>query len=97
FNAEDYADDQEASLEKLFDHFDNFVEYLQINDNIDINKLPPGAILIKRNSNPPHGKPIEGIEYSIPSSTDFHKWVQEFSKSTGMAYVRRNIEKNEGN
>ncbi|CAG8822734.1 19059_t:CDS:1, partial [Racocetra persica] len=39
----------------------------QINDIIDINKLPFGTILIKHDSNPPHSKPTEGIEYSIPS------------------------------
>ncbi|CAG8690665.1 1418_t:CDS:2, partial [Dentiscutata heterogama] len=46
FNAGDYADDQEACLEEIFNHFDQFVECLQTNQNIniDINKLPIGAI-----------------------------------------------------
>ncbi|CAG8788660.1 27972_t:CDS:2, partial [Racocetra persica] len=97
FNAEDYADDQEAPLEELFDHLDHFINYLQY-DNINIDQfLPAGATLIKHDKNPPRSKSIEGIEYSIPPDTDFHKWVQEFGKSTGAPYVKRQIFHNEGN
>ncbi|CAG8538093.1 33507_t:CDS:2, partial [Racocetra persica] len=76
FNAEDYANDQEAPLEELFDHLDHFINYFQY-DNINIDQfLPAGATLIKRDKNPPRGKSIEGIEYSISPDTDFHKWYK---------------------
>ncbi|CAG8821644.1 11048_t:CDS:2, partial [Racocetra persica] len=97
FNAEDYADNQEAPLEELFNHLDHFINYLQY-DNINIDQfLSAGTTLIKRDKNPPRGKSIEGIEYSIPPDTDFHKWVQEFEKSTGALYIKCQIFHNEGN
>ncbi|CAG8792672.1 3019_t:CDS:2, partial [Cetraspora pellucida] len=47
FNTEDYADNQKASLEELFDHLNHFIKYLQY-DNINIDQfLPAGATLIK--------------------------------------------------
>ncbi|CAG8641850.1 301_t:CDS:2, partial [Racocetra fulgida] len=97
FDAVDYADDQEACLEELFNHFDQFVEQLQDNNNIDTDKLPASAVLIKRDKNPLRGKPVEGIEYSVLINTDFHKWIQKFGKSTGATYVRHIIERNQGN
>ncbi|CAG8739091.1 40830_t:CDS:1, partial [Gigaspora margarita] len=78
FNVEDFADDQEAGLDDLFDHLDQFIE--TIHDSISTDKLPPGAILIKHNQNS-HRMSVEGIENKVPPDTDFHQWVQEFGRN----------------
>ncbi|CAG8543123.1 14537_t:CDS:2, partial [Racocetra persica] len=51
FDALDYTDNQEACLEKLFNHFDQFAEYFQDNNNIDIDKFFADAVLIKCDKN----------------------------------------------
>ncbi|CAG8605104.1 12703_t:CDS:2 [Ambispora gerdemannii] len=42
FNIEDYTDEQEASLEDLFNHFDQFIECLQ--DTIPIDQFPAEGV-----------------------------------------------------
>ncbi|CAG8772663.1 11354_t:CDS:1, partial [Racocetra fulgida] len=43
YNIKDYTDDHEASLQELFDHFNQFIESLQ-ESVISYNYLPADAI-----------------------------------------------------
>ncbi|CAG8486058.1 15949_t:CDS:1, partial [Dentiscutata heterogama] len=70
FNVEDIAEDQEAGLDDLFDHLDQFIETIQ--DSISTDQLPASATLIRRSNNR-RGKPVEGVEYQVPPDTDFHQ------------------------
>ncbi|CAG8699588.1 18647_t:CDS:2, partial [Racocetra fulgida] len=95
YNVEDCINDHEANLDGLLDHFDQFVERLH-NPIINTNYLPIGAILIERNENS-SSKTTKGVEYIVPTNTDFHEWVNQFGKATGATYVKHDTEQNIGN
>ncbi|CAG8751379.1 8888_t:CDS:2, partial [Cetraspora pellucida] len=92
FNVEDKADNQEAGLEDLVDHFDHFIKTIQ--NSISINQLLLGANLIENNINFYHGKHIEGDEFKVPPDTNFHQWVEEFGKLISASYLKCHIEEN---
>ncbi|CAG8474688.1 1069_t:CDS:2 [Racocetra fulgida] len=86
YDIKDYTDDNKASLKRLFDYFDQFIEFLQ-ESAISPNYLPASAILIEYNRNSKHNRSIEEAEYL----------VQQFGKITDATYIRRQTEQDNGN